>query len=487
MSHLERFFTPRSAKAVEKALGAMGQQVAQEEEAQGHRVSPGLAALQRGACQCVDAEVNVHMHMWAVSYRPHHTACTMPLISATEYGTAARECLPCSDAPVIKFRQWLCKSHAQAPWAFVTVHMISMSTWLYSKLVCWEQFLTNACDCTVGDLISSHDAPGVLKEVVHLLNLSHADSNDLPLAAHQPGVPAWYHGGTENPPKGYQGIAEASPGGFPLTQQGMLNSPRLLEHAALSPVEQALYQSQHSGPELPDLLRGPSTEPQHSQRESYEYSQSHRAGSVYSMGTAHDFASAQSHDLQYPLMHNSGESGFGSSMDPESISQHTGETAQGSFADAQRRSGQSVHRTSADPQHAQRQSGEFVHRPSADPQHAQRQSGEFVHRSSADPQHAQRRSDQFVHRPSADPQHAQRQSGELVHRSSADPQQAQQQPRELVRCVSKEQLARQQATYWSTWHPHAEDDKRLQRRYLSMWLQVTAVNFMCLDTCITQP
>ena len=48
---LERFFTPRSAMAVEKALGAMGQQLAQEEEAQGHRLSPGLAALQRGDCQ----------------------------------------------------------------------------------------------------------------------------------------------------------------------------------------------------------------------------------------------------------------------------------------------------------------------------------------------------------------------------------------------------------------------------------------------------
>lgn len=59
---LERFFTPRSAKAVEKALGAMTQQLAQEEEAQGHRLSPGLAALQRGECQCVDAEANVHTH-----------------------------------------------------------------------------------------------------------------------------------------------------------------------------------------------------------------------------------------------------------------------------------------------------------------------------------------------------------------------------------------------------------------------------------------
>ncbi len=293
--------------------------------------------------------------------------------------------------------------------------------------------MTNACDCTIGDLISSHDAPGVLKEVVHLLNLSHADSNDLPLAAHQPGVPArsplGYQGGAENPPKGYQGIAEASPGGFPLTQQGMLNSPRLVEHAALSPIEQVLYQRQHSRPELPDLLRGPSTEPQHSQRESYEYSQSHRAGSVYSSGTAHDFASAQSHDLQYPLMQNSGESVYMKSTDPESISQQTGEAAQGIFADAQRRS------------------GEFVHRPSC----------------FAD---AQRRSGEFVHRPScfAD---AQRRSGEFVHRPSADPQQAQQQPREMVRCMSKEQLARQQATHWSTWHSHAEDDKRLQRRYLS--------------------
>ncbi len=268
--------------------------------------------------------------------------------------------------------------------------------------------MTNACDCFIGDLISSHDAPGMLKEVVHLLNLSHADSNDLPLAAHQPGAPArsplGYQGGTENLPTGYQGIAEASPGGFPLTQQGTLNSPRLVEHTALSPMEQALYQRQYSRPELADLLRGPSTEPQHSQRESYEYSQSHRAGSVHSMGTAHDFASAQSHDLQYPLMRNSGESGYRSSMDPHSIPQQTEEAAQGSFADAQRR------------------------------------------------------------------------SGESVDRSSANPQQAQQQPREMVRCMSKEQLARQQATYWSTWHPHAEDDKRLQRRYPSTWLQATAMN-----------
>ncbi|KAL0038253.1 hypothetical protein WJX79_010194 [Trebouxia sp. C0005] len=291
---LERHFTPRSAKAVEKALGTMGQQLAQEEEAQGHRLSPGLAALQRG------------------------------------------------------------------------------------------------------DLISSHDAPGVLKEVVHLLNLSHADSNDLPLAAHQPGAPArsplGYQEGTENLPVGYHGIAEASPAGLPNPQQGGLNGPRLVEHTALSPMEQALYQRQHSRSELPDLLRGPSTEPQYSQRESYEYSQSHRAGSVYSMGTAHDFASAQSHDLQSPLIRYSGESVYRSFMDPESISQQTGEAAQGSFADAQRR------------------------------------------------------------------------SGEFVHRSSADSQQAQRQSREMVRCMSKEQLARQQAMYWSTWHPQTEDDKRLQRR-----------------------
>lgn len=293
MSQLERFFTPRSAKAVEKALGAMGQQLAREEEAQGHKLSPGLAALQGGG------------------------------------------------------------------------------------------------------FISSHDAPAVLKDVVHLLNLSHGDSNDLPLAAHQPGVPAQsslgYQGGTENLPTGYQGFAEACPGGLPLTQQG-INSPRLVEHAALSPTEQALYQRRYSCSELPDLLRGPSTEPQHSQRESYEYSQSHRAGSAYSTGTTHDFASAQSHDLQSPLMRSSVEFGYRPSMDPESKSQQTGNAAQGSFADAQQ------------------------------------------------------------------------QSGEFVHRSSADPQQAQQQAREMVRCMSKEQLACQQATYWSSWHPHAEDDKRLQRR-----------------------
>lgn len=308
---------------------------------------------------------------------------------------------------MIRFRQQLSRSHAQAPWAPVTVHIILMSAWLHSKLVCWDCVLTSACDCTAGDLISSHDAPGVLKEVVHLLNLSHADSNDLPLAAQQPGVPAWspleYQGGTEKLPTGYQGIAEAAPGGFPLTRQGVLDSPRLVEHTALSPMEQALYQRQYSRPELPDLLRGPSTEPQHSQRESYEYSQSHRAGSVYSVGTAHGFASAQSRDLQYPLMRNSGEFGHRPSMDPGS-SQLTGEAPQGFVVDAHRR------------------------------------------------------------------------SGEYVHRSSLDLQQAQQQSREVVRCLSKEQLARQQATYWSTWHHHAEDDKRLQRRYLSTWLQVTNNN-----------
>ncbi|DBB01412.1 TPA: hypothetical protein ACH3X1_000077 [Trebouxia sp. C0004] len=291
---LERFFTPRSAKAVEKALGAMSQQFAQEEEAQGHRLSPGLAALQRG------------------------------------------------------------------------------------------------------DLNSLHDAPGVLKEVVHLLNLSHADSNDLPLGAHQPGAPArsslGYQGGTENLPMGYQGVAEASPEGVPLIQQGMLNSLSLVEHTALSPTDQPLHQCQDSRPELLDLLRGPSTEPQYSHRESYEYSQSYRAGSVYSVGTAHDFASARSHDLQHPLMRNSGEPGHRSSVDPESVPQQPGEAAQGPFADAQRR------------------------------------------------------------------------SGEFVDRTSPDSQQAQQPPHEMVRCMSKEQLACQQATYWSAWPPQTEEDKRLQRR-----------------------
>ena len=45
---LERFFTPGSAQVVEKALGAMTQQAAEEERAQGHALSSGLAALHRG-------------------------------------------------------------------------------------------------------------------------------------------------------------------------------------------------------------------------------------------------------------------------------------------------------------------------------------------------------------------------------------------------------------------------------------------------------
>lgn len=74
----------------------------------------------------VDAEANVHMHIWAVSYA-HHRTCVMPMITvgtlvfATGYGTAGRECMSCSNAanpkaPMIKSRQTLCISHAEAPW-----------------------------------------------------------------------------------------------------------------------------------------------------------------------------------------------------------------------------------------------------------------------------------------------------------------------------------------------------------------------------------
>lgn len=61
---LERFFTPRSAKAVEGALGAMTKQLAQDEEAQGHALSPGLAALQRG--EIISQNVCVTMSSLAV-------------------------------------------------------------------------------------------------------------------------------------------------------------------------------------------------------------------------------------------------------------------------------------------------------------------------------------------------------------------------------------------------------------------------------------
>lgn len=45
---LEQAFTPRSAQAVEQALGHIAQQLVQTKKAQGHEVSPGLAALQQG-------------------------------------------------------------------------------------------------------------------------------------------------------------------------------------------------------------------------------------------------------------------------------------------------------------------------------------------------------------------------------------------------------------------------------------------------------
>ena len=67
----------------------------------------------------VDAEANVHMHIWAVSYA-HHRTCVMPMITVGTC-TAGRECMSCSNAanpkaPVIKSRQTLCISHAEAPW-----------------------------------------------------------------------------------------------------------------------------------------------------------------------------------------------------------------------------------------------------------------------------------------------------------------------------------------------------------------------------------
>ena len=46
--HLERAFTPRSARAVASALDQLTHQLVQEEQAQAHQMPPALAALQRG-------------------------------------------------------------------------------------------------------------------------------------------------------------------------------------------------------------------------------------------------------------------------------------------------------------------------------------------------------------------------------------------------------------------------------------------------------
>ena len=51
--HLDRVFTPRSASAVGSALEQMTQELAQEEQAQLHQLSPALAALRRGECTSV--------------------------------------------------------------------------------------------------------------------------------------------------------------------------------------------------------------------------------------------------------------------------------------------------------------------------------------------------------------------------------------------------------------------------------------------------
>lgn len=50
--HLERAFTPRSARAVGSALDQLMHQIVQEEEAQAHHMPPALAALQRGKHSC---------------------------------------------------------------------------------------------------------------------------------------------------------------------------------------------------------------------------------------------------------------------------------------------------------------------------------------------------------------------------------------------------------------------------------------------------
>ena len=48
LRHLERAFTPQSARAVESALQQVTQDLVREEEAQLHQMPPALAALQRG-------------------------------------------------------------------------------------------------------------------------------------------------------------------------------------------------------------------------------------------------------------------------------------------------------------------------------------------------------------------------------------------------------------------------------------------------------
>ena len=128
--------------------------------------------------------------------------------------------------------------------------------------------------------------------------------------------PLAYRAGMEGSPREYVGVAGGAPGALPhvSAQPCMWNSPRLMDQTALSPMLQQPL-SQPSRPELLDLVRGPSTEPQHSQRDSYEFIQNRRAGSVYSTTTLHDLASAQSHELQHASARQSEESSFRSSGD----------------------------------------------------------------------------------------------------------------------------------------------------------------------------
>ncbi len=137
---------------------------------------------------------------------------------------------------------------------------------------------------------------------MHLLTLSHADSNDLSLPPHPSSQGPLWGMATEGSPRASQGFAGGLPGGDPGVHQGIWTSPGH-EAPAVGNMgypqshPQSQFQSRYQRRESSELARGPSTEPQHSQRLSHDLTISHAGGSVYPHRDSYDFAPAQSQEL----------------------------------------------------------------------------------------------------------------------------------------------------------------------------------------------
>ena len=136
-----------------------------------------------------------------------------------------------------------------------------------------------------------------------MLNLSHADSNDLS-SLHNPISP--------------QGVLEGSPQRLsPAAHPALWASPGQLDQSALCPADQALL---HNQTRSSSLVRGPSTERQLSQRELRDYARSFAGASAYSQRGSHDLTPAASHELR--RQRQSGDFGYRSSKSDAPPAQH---------------------------------------------------------------------------------------------------------------------------------------------------------------------